>query len=49
MTFYSTDKKSLFGRYGHTPGKTVLKERLHGIEGARTGLRTQAFGLAVDP
>ena len=29
-----TDKKSLFGRRGHPPAVTGLKERFHGGEGS---------------
>jgi hypothetical protein len=33
-----TDKKSLFGRRGHPPAETGLKEGFHGEEGSKDGL-----------
>jgi hypothetical protein len=35
--FCLSDKKSLFGRRGHTPAETGLKERFHGEEGSKDG------------
>ncbi len=41
------DKQSLFGRGGHIPLKTVLKQRFHGPEHARIGLDSQDRGRST--
>ena len=38
---WGSDRKSLFGRYGHAHVDTSLKERFHGVEGVITGAEPQ--------
>jgi hypothetical protein len=42
-----SDKKSLFGRRGHTPAVTCLKERFHGGEGSKDRLEGASTARSV--